>query len=211
MHIIASILLAFSASLDSLIIGIAYGIKKIRIKFSINIIIAFIVTLGTLLSMVLGAILNKFIPVYICNYIGAILLIVVGLFMTFDFFKEQRNLNKNEINTPKENKDIIESLHYDDILINNKTADTDGSGNIEVKEAISLALALSVNNFALGLGASMSGISIPLTTIFTFIFSILILILGLKIGNSFLSKIFGKYSGLISAIIIIVMGIFQLL
>ena len=131
--------------------------------------------------------------------------------MTFDFFKEQRNLNKNEINTQKENKDIIESLHYDDILINNKTADTDGSGNIEVKEAISLALALSVNNFALGLGASMSGISIPLTTIFTFIFSILILILGLKIGNSFLSKIFGKYSGLISAIIIIVMGIFQLL
>ena len=211
MHIIASILLAFSASLDSLIIGIAYGIKKIRIKFSINIIIALIVTLGTLLSMVLGAILNKFIPSYICNYIGAILLIVVGLFMTFDFFKEQRNLNKNEINTQKENKDIIESLHYDDILINNKTADTDGSGNIEVKEAISLALALSVNNFALGLGASMSGISIPLTTIFTFIFSILILILGLKIGNSFLSKIFGKYSGLISAIIIIVMGIFQLL
>ena len=56
MHIIASILLAFSASLDSLIIEIAYGIKKIRIKFSINIIIAFIVTLGTLLnSMVLGA------------------------------------------------------------------------------------------------------------------------------------------------------------
>ena len=41
MHIIPSILLAFSASLDSLIIGIAYGIKNIRIKFSINIIIHF--------------------------------------------------------------------------------------------------------------------------------------------------------------------------
>ena len=131
--------------------------------------------------------------------------------MILDFFKEEINLKKNKINIQKENKDIIESLHYDDILINNKTADTDGSGNIEAKEAISLALALSINNFALGLGASMSGISIPLTTIFTFIFSILILILGLKIGNSFLSKIFGKYSSLISAIIIISMGIFQLL
>ena len=98
MHIIASILLAFSASLDSLIIGIAYGIKKIQIKFSINIIIALIVTLGTFLSMVLGAILSKFIPVYICNYTGAILLIIVGLFMTFDFFKEQRNSKKKEIN-----------------------------------------------------------------------------------------------------------------
>ena len=53
MFIFSSILLAFSASLDSLIIGIAYGIKKIRIKFSINIIIALIVTLGTFLSMLL--------------------------------------------------------------------------------------------------------------------------------------------------------------
>ena len=41
MFIFSSILLAFSASLDSLIIGIAYGIKKIRIKFSINIKVHF--------------------------------------------------------------------------------------------------------------------------------------------------------------------------
>lgn len=211
MHIITSILLAFSSNLDNLIIGIAYGIKKIKIKFSISILIALINTLGTFLSMILGSILNKFIPVYICNYIGAILLIIVGLFMIFDFFKEQINSKKNKINIQNENKDIIESLNYDDILINNKTADTNGSGNIEIKEAISLGLALSINNFALGLGGSMSGISVPLTTLFTFIFCILTLTLGLKIGNSFLSKIFGKYSGLISAIIIIVMGIFQLL
>ena len=211
MNIITSILLAFSGSLDSLIIGIAYGIKKIKIRFSINIIIALIVTLGTIISMFLGSILNKFIPMYICNYIGAIILITIGLFMSFNFFKEQRVLKKDEINLQIKNKDIIESLNYDDILTNNRTADTDGSGNIEVKEAVSLALALSLNNFALGLGASISGISIPLTAIFTFIFSILILILGLKIGNSFLSNIFGKYSGLISAIIIIAMGIFQLL
>lgn len=211
MHIISSILLAFSASLDSLIIGIAYGIKNIRIKFSINIIIALIITSGTFISMILGAFLSKFIPAYICNYIGGIVLCGVGLFMTCDFIKEQKKLKKNEIYKENENKDIIESLNYDEILTNNKTADTNGSGNIEVKEAVSLAIALSLNNFALGLGASMSGISIPLTTIFTFIFSILILILGLKIGNSFLSKIFGKYSDLLSAIIIIAMGIFQLL
>ena len=203
MHIIPSILLAFSASLDSLIIGIAYGIKNIKIKLFINIIIASIVTLGTFLSMVLGAILINFLPIYLCNYIGATLLIIVGLWMTFDYFKEQRNLNRN-------NNDRIESLNYDEILYNNKTADADGSGNIELKEAISLALALSINNFALGIGASMSGISIPLTTISTFIFSVLILIVGLKIGNSFLSKIFGKYSSLLSALIIIVMGIVQL-
>ena len=215
MHIISSILLAFSSSLDSLIIGITYGIKKIEIKLFINIIIALIVTLGTFLSMVLGAILGKFIPIYVCDYIGATLLIAVGFWMTFDFYKEIRcskeNKNEDSICSNKNNSELIESLNYDDILKNNKTADIDGSGNIELKEAISLALALSINNFALGIGGSMSRISITLTTIFTFIFSVFILIIGLKIGNSFLSKICGKYSGLLSALIIIVMGIFQML
>ena len=203
MFIFSSILLAFSASLDSLIIGIAYGIKKIRIKFSINIIIALIVTLGTFLSMLLGAILGNFIPGYICNYIGAILLIAVGIWMTIDYYKDQKSLSSDTTDSDDINNDLIDSLNYDEILTKNKTADIDGSGNIELKEAVSLALALSINNFALGIGASMSGISIPLTTAFTFIF-------GFKIGNSFLSKIFGKYSGLLSALIIILMGVFQL-
>ena len=187
MCLISSILLAFSASLDSLIIGIAYGIKKIRIKLSINIIIALIVTLGTFLSMLLGTILGKFIPRYICNYIGAILLIFVGLWMTLNYFKEQK-ISKNYYcdNDDIITNDLIDSLNYDEILTKNKTADIDGSGNIELKEAVSLALALSIINF------------------------VLILILGLKIGNSFLSEIFGKYSGLLSAIIIILMGVFQL-
>ena len=200
MFIFSSILLAFSASLDSLIIGIAYGIKKIRIKFSINIIIALIVTLGTFLSMLLGAILGNFIPGYICNYIGAILLIAVGIWMTIDYYKDQKSLSSDTTDSDDINNDLIDSLNYDEILTKNKTADIDGS----------VALALSINNFALGIGASMAGISIPLTTAFTFIFSVLILIIGFKIGNSFLSKIFGKYSGLLSALIIILMGVFQL-
>ena len=57
----------------------------------------------------------------------------------------------------------------------------------------------------------MSGLSVTITTIFTFLFSILILVIGLKLGNSVLSKIFGKYSPVLSAIIIILMGVFQLI
>lgn len=211
---ISSILLAISSSLDNLVIGITYGIKNIHIKFSINIIIALIVTLGTFISMALGAFLCNFIPIYICNHIGAGLLIIVGIYMGISFFKEQKELKElkeSKLYSLDNTTNMIESLNYDDILNCNKTADINHSGNIEFKEAISLALALSINNFSLGLGTSMSGINITLATFFTFIFSILTIIIGLKIGNSFLSKIFGKYSGLLSSIIIILMGIFQLL
>lgn len=203
MNIIPSLLLAFSASLDSLIIGIAYGIKKIKIKLFINIIIAFIVTLGTFISMILGYVLSDFIPMTICNYVGAILLIAVGVWMLYD------NL-KNNTKSRESCNELMDSLDYEEILIKNKTADFNNSGNIELKEAITLSLALSINNFALGIGASMSGISIPLTTIFTFIFSVLILIVGLKIGNSILSEILGKYSPIFSALIILIMGVIQL-
>lgn len=207
MNIIPSILLAFSASLDSLIIGIAYGIKKIRIGLLINFIIALIVTFGTFISMILGAVVSELIPAIITKYIGSILLICIGIWMLFDCTIREKIKIKKE----NSSKELIESLCYDEIIINDKTADTNGSGNIEIKEAITLALALSINNFALGLSASMSGLSVTITTIFTFLFSILILVIGLKLGNSVLSKIFGKYSPVLSAIIIILMGVLQLI
>jgi hypothetical protein len=68
--------------------------------------------------------------------------------------------------------ECLSKITNDDILNCNKTADINHSGNIEFKEAISLALALSINNFSLGLGTSMSGINIPLATFFTFIFNL---------------------------------------
>lgn len=204
MHIISSIILAFSASIDSLIIGLAYGIKKIKIGFISNIVIAIVITLGTFLSMYIGLILSKFIPKEFCSLIGSFLLIGMGLWMLYDEYKKK--VSENNISG-----ELMDSLNYDEILINDKTADIDHSGNIDIKEAITLALALSINNLALGIGGSIAGLSIALTTIFTFIFSILTLLLGLKIGNSYLSKFFGKYSSYISAFIIIVMGLVELI
>lgn len=204
MHIISSIILAFSASIDSLIIGLAYGIKRIKIGFISNIIIAIVVTLGTFISMYIGLILSKFIPKEFCSLIGSSMLICMGLWMLYDEYKKKVSLNNIS-------GELMDSLNYDEILINDRTADLDHSGTIDIKEALTLALALSINNLALGISGSIAGLSIFLTTVFTFLFSILTLLLGLKIGNSYLSKFFGKYSSYISAFIIITMGISELI
>ena len=203
MHIFSSILLAFSSSIDSLIIGIAYGVKQIRIKLIINLVISIIVTLTTFLAMCLGHLICDYIPNGICNYIGSSLLIIVGLYILWDYYKKKhKHTEENLI-------EFINSFDYDEIVELNKTADINGSGNIEISEAITLALSLSINNLALGIGASISGISIFLTTILTFVFSIITMSIGLKLGSRYLSKIFGEYSPLFSAIIIIAMGIFE--
>ena len=203
MHIFSSILLAFSSSIDSLIIGIAYGVKQIRIKLIINLVISIIVTLTTFLAMCLGHLICDYIPTSICNYIGSSLLIIVGLYILWDYYKKKHKHTEENL------VEFINSLDYDEIVELNKTADINGSGNIEISEAITLALSLSINNLALGIGASISGISIFLTTILTFVFSIITMSIGLKLGARYLSKIFGEYSPLFSAIIIIAMGIFE--
>ena len=207
MSIFSSIILALIASLDSLIIGIAYGVKNIKISFAINTFIASIVTLGTFLSMYLGLQLCSFLDKTVTTILGSSLLILIGFWMVFDYFHK----HKKEVSNNTCSVDIVEYLDYDNIMLKDKTADIDGSGAIELKEGISLAIALSLNNFSLGLGASIAGICISTTTIFTFIFSIIMVVVGLSIGNSVLSKFFGKISSLFSAIIIIIMGIWQIL
>lgn len=206
MNIIPSIILAFSSSLDNFIIGLAYGIKKINIKLIINFVISTIVTTGTFISMYLGIIVCKFINPAICSLLGSILMILVGVWIIYDQYRTHKSANNNI--GPK--KEIIDPIDFEDIMLNNHTADIDNSGDINITEAITLALALSINNFALGLGASISGINIYLTCLFTFIFSILSLFIGLKIGNSCFSKIVGKNSSLIAGAIIVIMGIIQL-
>ena len=153
--------------------------------------------------MCLGSFISKYVPTSICNYIGSLALILVGLYMLMDYYKKRHHHKEENSN------EFINSLDYDEIIEFNKTADINGSRNIEVGEAITLALSLSVNNLALGIGASISGISIFLTTILTFIFSVITMIIGLKLGSKYLSKFFGEYSPLLSSIIIIAMGIFE--
>lgn len=204
MHFISSIILAFSASIDSLIIGLAYGIKGIKIGLISNAVIAIVVTFGTFLSMCIGLVLSEFIPKELCSLIGSVMLILLGFWMLYTEIKKKLPSKNASV-------ELIDSLDYNKILINDKTADIDNSGNIDFREALTLALALSINNLALGISGSMAGLSIFLTTVFTFIFSILTLLLGLKIGNSYLSKFFGKYSSYITALIIIIMGLSELI
>lgn len=204
MHIISSIILAFSASIDSLIIGLAYGTKGIKISLLSNIVIATIITIGTFLSMYIGLALSKFIPKEFCSLLGSLLLIFLGLWMLYNEYKKK---------TPSSNSsvELIDSLDYDEIIENDKTADADHSGSIDIREALTLSIALSVNNLALSIGGSIAGLSILITTLFTFILSIIILIIGLKVGNSYIAKFFGKYSSYISASIVIIMGLTELI
>lgn len=198
MQLLSVFLFSLSANIDSLTVGLAYGMKNIRVDYKSNILIAIITSVGTFMAMGLGLFTKKFIPVHIISIMGCLILILLGLTMILNSFK-----NKTQI-------DEDDELSYTDILIKPQRADVDKSGYIDMKEAVTLGFALSLNNFGLGVGASATGINIYLTTVFTFILSILCILIGVEIGKRYISQTFKQYADLISGIVILFLGLYEL-
>lgn len=200
--IFSALLFSLSSNLDNIVVGIAYGIKKINIKFFPNLIIALVTTTGTFLSMTVGEFISRYLPHYFANIIGASAIILLGLYFTIQSLRK--------IISKKESKDLalrdVESMiEYAD------ESDLDKSGDINLKEAFLIALGLTFNNLGTGIAASVTGVNIQVTVLCTFIFSILTILLGDLLGNHVLGKFLGKYAPLISGVLLILLGIFEII
>lgn len=202
MHLLAPILFVVSANIDNFAVGVAYGIKKIRIGILSSLVIAIISAAGTYFSMSFGLVISKCLPLFISNALGSLILIGIGLWIICDdYFKKHGKKKEDTYNELKE---------YIDLLDHPEKADTDQSGTIDMKEAITLAFALTINNIGLGIGASITGLNIIFNTVLTFFFSLVAVVVGCRLGNGCFSKALGKYSTLVSALIIIGLGIYEL-
>ncbi|MDR3594689.1 manganese efflux pump [Clostridium sp.] len=200
--LLSALLFSLSSNLDNVVVGTAYGLKKIKIGIIANLIIAIITSTGTFLSMSLGVYISKFLPHYIANGFGAgVIIILGGYFVVQSIIKLISNKCSKELAL----KDITDMIEYAE------KSDLDNSGDINIKEAILVAFALTFNNLGTGVAASITGVSIEFTVIFTFVLSILTILLGETIGNNVLGNFLGKYAPLISGILLIILGIIEFL
>jgi len=190
MIILSSLLFAVSANIDNFVVGLSYGTKKIKINLSSNFLVSLISLAGTILSMALSKIVVKLIPVNLSNLLGSAMLILIGCWTIV--------------------KPLFKGLKSDGILDNPEKADKDNSLSIDAKESVTLAFALTINNVGLGIGASITGLNIVLTSLLTFIFSLIMIKAGYFLGSYFFSKLFSKKATIISGLIIIALGITEM-
>lgn len=200
MNIIAILLFVLSASIDNFTVAVAYGMKKIKIGMISYLIISIISALGTGISMTFGSFFYHFISLFYAKLIGCFILTIIGLYFIYDY-----RLNKNSL----QSKTKDESITPKEILHSPEIADLDKSGTIEVKESLALGVALAIDNFGLGIAASIVGLNILYTTLITLLFNILIIPLGVYIAKSYISSFVGKNASLISGIVIISLAIIQ--
>ena len=144
----SSLIFAISSRIDSLGIGITYGIKKTKISL-IGKLILFIISLITAyISIIFGNIIQFILPEFLTKLIGNGILILMGLYIIFEAFKENNN-SPNVFNNPI-------------------SSDFDNSKVIDSKEALFLAVALSLDSFCIGICGSIADINLVLFPIFAY-------------------------------------------
>lgn len=85
------LILALSVSIDSLGIGITYGIRKTKITFIAKIILFLISLFITSISIYIGILISSILPEFFTKCIGIFLLIFMGGWVIFEALNKQEN------------------------------------------------------------------------------------------------------------------------
>lgn len=173
-------MLALSTSIDSIGIGIAYGIRKIKISPKATVTLWLISFAISTLAIIIGKVFGNCLPPFITNWLGSIILIFMGFILLCQALKEPASY------------------------------DIDNSKHIDSKEAITLGIALSLDSFSIGIGAGiLTKNFILLFPFLVSFFQIIFLSLGKKLGIKLKSivNIPSYFWNIFAAILLIVMGL----
>lgn len=209
-QIVSLLLLAFAVSLDSFSVGFTYGLRNVKIPFKSIFTIA-ICSAGVLMvAMTLGEFLEKVLPAYLAGKLGGLILILMGAWILYQFFRPDhvepaKQDEKTLINFEIQSLGIVIN-----ILRKPMSADFDRSGTITGIEALMLGMALSLDAFGAGIGAAMLGFSPLSLAVAAAIMSSTFVFAGMKAGIFLSGYSWVQKISFLPGLLLIIVGIFKL-
>ncbi len=197
------IFLGIAANLDNLGIGLAYGLKNIKVPFRSNLFIAVLSGLATLLSISFGHFLSDFLPHKLANTFGGLIVSMIGVWTLIQQYFPQSQCKQVSAKT------FWSKLG--NLIKNPILADKDGSKTISINESILLGIALSLNCLSTGLGAGMTRINSIGLAISIMIFSLLTIYAGTQIADRYTSTSLENNVNLLTGLILIIIGIYEII
>lgn len=180
--------------MDSFFSGITYGMKKIKVPLICRLIIAILTFVFSYLSFYATLGIKNLISINIAKYIGASILICMGLMIIFNAIKQRHK--KNQAN-------YFELMDYDK------------SKTISIVESIFLTFALSIDSLSLNFASVLNGITTIALPILTAIFQFIFFSSGIYIGKKAIKLFNGKIGKILvdvlPALIFILIGISRLI
>ena len=222
--VIALLALSIAANLDNLGVGIAYGMRKSRISATSNFLIAVISASLTYIAMVFGKFLERLLPTWMINDLGAIIIIGVGIWIYFEseiklvwilvrhwvwhYFSFQFARLPSEVtqrNLKKPSSRILSLIPiFPGYLSGNRRE------FLALKETSLLGFSLSLNAIAGGFGASLSGYNPLLTSAGIGVFSYFTIAAGQKLSGTYFSKWLGGLAHKVAGLVLLLVGVYEL-
>lgn len=186
--IISVIILCITLSIDALFAGFSYGLEGTKIPLGSKLAICAFSVIYSAIALLLGSLAAGFFSPLVGKIIGAVILAGIGIWMIIKpKIKSKKNSQKPQ--ETKEDKTIFRVILKSfgitiEILKNNVSeADIDRSGIIDIKEALLLGFALSVDSLGAGIGFALSGFSAFYIPFCVGLFQLAFLSCGLGFGN----------------------------
>ena len=200
MYFISLLLFGISANIDTLVLGFSYGLKKQQIPFSTNLLLSLITFAGTLLATGAGRFFSALIPSDSAKIAGSCLLLLLGAYYCLKHIMQYRTRKKQGSGfcaTP---------LHVQC----QSPSQCQSTSHLTRSETLVLGLTLTTNNAGMGIGASFAGLHFLWASVSTFFLSAAFLIAGNRLGTHFAFPKLQDYPDLISGLIILALGLYEL-
>jgi putative sporulation protein YtaF len=202
------LLLALASNLDNVGVGVAYGLRRIRVSLASNLLIGVITATGTLISMLLGRTIGSLLNQNIATLMAGGILIVMGFWVLIrealsmhDKLGFQQPLSAKVTGAWPSGFGRVFTIRKDPL-----TADGDFSGHIDTREALLLGLALTPNNLVNGAAAGMMNLNAALTAGLVFLISLATISIGTEAGHQCGRRWLGNVAGMVSGALLVLIG-----
>lgn len=183
-----AILLTTALSTDAFVASFAYGSNEIKIPVRSVIIINIICTTTLTISLFLGNVIRPMLQPHITNIICFLILMALGIVKLFDSsIKAYIRRKKDRITKIKFS--LFRLNFVLTVYADPEKADFDASRTLSSYEAITLAIALSLDGIAVGFGAALTSVNHIEIIFFSFLLGIFAVKLGCCIGHKVVQKL----------------------
>lgn len=200
---ITFLVLIFTLSLDTFVAALSYEASNIKIPIISNIIISFICSFVLALSLIFGNVIGEYINDNILKFVSFLILFSIGIFKIFD---EKLKMYIRNISFKKRSLSKIKMIIK--IYSDYEKADADNSKRLSAVEAISLALALSLDGFSAGIAFNTTYFLIFNVFVLSLVINMLIILFS-KFVSHFTYNINIDFSR-ISGMVFIILGILKI-
>lgn len=205
---LSALVLALAISLDSLGVGLSYGLKKVKVPFSSLVLLSVVSGAAMLVSMLAGGFLGSLLPEGSCRWLGGVILVVTGLASLCTALRSQASNSSLEqrlfsIRIPALGLVI-------QVIKEPVRADLDRSGEISPGEALLLGTALALDALGAGLGAALTSFPPVLTSALVGLATLCTLWAGSYLGRRLVRRE-SSWAALVHGTLLVLLGLERLL